>query len=153
MEMSSLVVEFFFFLMINTPGSVRIFRVIATRRRDDCCFPNTNATRFGHVTAGVSGSIPVGIAVARQRYTQSGSSAGGGTVEVQRQRETAAVVTTTTVSVPEVVHQSPMQTMGKRADGSHVGAVNNNAARVVIERVPRRTEAGWAAHEHHARTL
>lgn len=53
--------------------------------------------------AGVSGSIPVGIAVARQRYTQSSCS-----TEVQRQRET-----TTTVSVPEVIHQSPMQTMGK----------------------------------------
>jgi len=54
--------------------------------------------------AGVSGNIPVGIAVARQRYTQSSSN-----TEVQRQRET----TTTTVSMPEVVHQSPMQTMGK----------------------------------------
>jgi len=55
--------------------------------------------------AGVSGNIPVGIAVARQRYTQSSSN-----TEVQRQRET----TTTTVSMPEVVHQSPMQTMGKQ---------------------------------------
>lgn len=54
--------------------------------------------------AGVSGNIPVGIAVARQRYTQSSSS-----TEVQRPRES----TTTTVSMPEVVHQSPMQTMGK----------------------------------------
>lgn len=54
--------------------------------------------------AGVSGNIPVGIAVARQRYTQSTSS-----TEVQRQRETI----TTTVSMPEVIHQSPMQTMGK----------------------------------------
>lgn len=55
------------------------------------------------IKTGVSGSIPVGIAVARQRYTQSSSSS----TEVQRQRET----TTTTVSMPEVVHQSPMQTM------------------------------------------
>ncbi|XP_022173862.1 uncharacterized protein LOC111036220 isoform X4 [Myzus persicae] len=54
------------------------------------------------IKTGVSGNIPVGIAVARQRYTQSSSN-----TEVQRQRET----TTTTVSMPEVVHQSPMQTM------------------------------------------
>lgn len=46
----------------------------------------------------------MGIAVARQRYTQSTSG-----TEVQRQRET----TTTTVSMPEIIHQSPMQTMGK----------------------------------------
>ncbi|VVC35716.1 Hypothetical protein CINCED_3A015236 [Cinara cedri] len=53
------------------------------------------------IKTGVSGSIPVGIAVARQRYTQSSSS-----TDIQRHRET-----TSTVSMPEVIHQSPMQTM------------------------------------------
>ncbi|XP_050541602.1 uncharacterized protein LOC126905686 isoform X2 [Daktulosphaira vitifoliae] len=66
---------------------------------------NIQCSQTTTIKTGVSGgNIPVGIAVARQRFTQSTSS----TTEIQRQRETS---TTTTVSMPEVISQTPVQTM------------------------------------------